>query len=222
MMTRFFSVMLLSGGAICAQVAPAPQGAIYKVGGSVSAPRLVTKVAPEYSEEARRLSVNSPVTVSLVVTADGSPRDLKVPRRVGFGLDEKAMESVAQWRFEPGMKAGNPVAVYATIEVNFNLVDVDAQGNRVREVGVPTGRIEYVPSGAVPVAISGRFAKYQPPTPISLHLTFDVSEKGEVERLSCAEAAPPSILEAIRKIHFQPATAAGRPIRATAKLELSY
>ena len=36
-----------------------------------------------------------------------------------MGLDEKAIEAVKQWRFEPGMKNDKAVAVRATIEVNF-------------------------------------------------------------------------------------------------------
>jgi hypothetical protein len=75
---------------------------------------------------------------------------------------------------------------------------------------------------APPIAIKGRLPKYKPPAPSTFHLTFDVSETGEVENLTCAEQAPESILDDIRKIHFQPATSGGQPVRATAKLELTY
>ena len=49
------------------------------------------------------------------------PPTLKVMRSLGMGLDEKAMECVARWRFEPGTKDGRPVTVEAQIEVNFRL-----------------------------------------------------------------------------------------------------
>jgi len=216
-MRRMVSLFLLLGGLISAQVNPAPQGSVYKIGGGVSQPRLVSKVEPEYSEEARRLGVNSTVVLSVVVSADGSPRNMTVARRSGFGLDEKAMEAVAQWRFNPGMKEEKPVNVYATIEVNLI-------GGTVQEAGLPSAvRIAFLPADSTsPVAISGRLPKYQPPSRVTFHLTFDVNQKGDVENLLCAEAAPDSILESIRKIRFQPATLAGQPIRSTAKLELSY
>jgi TonB family protein len=53
---------------------------------------------------------------------DGGARNVRVLRGVGFGLSEKAVEAVSQWRFKPGMKYGEAVTVAATIEVNWGLL----------------------------------------------------------------------------------------------------
>ena len=62
------------------------------------------------------------VIILIVVDEHGKPRDMKVIRPLGLGLDEKALEAIRQWRFNPGKKDGKPVAVQATIEVNFRLL----------------------------------------------------------------------------------------------------
>jgi TonB family protein len=97
-------------------------GGVYRVGGEVSAPILVSKTEPEYSEEARKAKYSGTVLLSLVVDANGLPRDIKVVRPLGLGLDEKAIEAVQKWRFRAGMKGGHPVATAATIEVSFRLL----------------------------------------------------------------------------------------------------
>lgn len=97
-------------------------GGAYRIGGSVSAPTVLFKVEPEYSEEARKAKFQGTVVIFIVVDERGNPRDLKVIRPLGLGLDQKALEAVQQWKFSPGKKDGRPVAVQATIEVNFRLL----------------------------------------------------------------------------------------------------
>jgi TonB family protein len=91
------------------------------VGGGVSAPRAIFSPDPEYSEEARKAKYQGTVVLWVVVGADGRPHDLRVTRSLGLGLDEKAMEAVRTWKFEPAKKDGQAVAVQVNIEVNFRL-----------------------------------------------------------------------------------------------------
>jgi len=97
-------------------------GGAYKIGGGVSAPTVLFKVEPEYSEEARKAKFQGTVVLFVVVDEKGNPRDLKVIRPLGLGLDQKAIEAVEKWKFRPGMKDGRAVPVQATIEVNFRLL----------------------------------------------------------------------------------------------------
>ncbi len=96
--------------------------AAVRVGGGVSAPKLVYKIEPEYTEEARLAKYQGTVVVSTVIGTDGAAQSLKVARGLGLGLDEQALKAIARWKFQPGAKEGQPVPVQATIEVNFRLL----------------------------------------------------------------------------------------------------
>jgi TonB family protein len=97
-------------------------GGVYRVGGGVSAPVAIYKIEPEYSEEARKAKFQGTVVLSIVVDEQGLPRNFKVVKPLGLGLDEKAVEAVQKWRFSPAKLNGKPVPVQATVEVNFRLL----------------------------------------------------------------------------------------------------
>jgi periplasmic protein TonB len=96
-------------------------GGVFRIGGGVSAPRPLYTPDPEYSEEARKVRYEGTCVLWLIVGSDGKPRDVRVARALGFGLDERAIQAVTQWKFEPAMKDGRPVAVQMNVEVNFRL-----------------------------------------------------------------------------------------------------
>jgi protein TonB len=96
-------------------------GGAFRVGGGVSAPKAIYSPDPEYSEEARKAKYQGTCVLWLVVGPDGKPRDIRVQRTLGLGLDEKAIEAVKTWRFEPALKDGKPVAVQINVEVSFRL-----------------------------------------------------------------------------------------------------
>ena len=96
-------------------------GGVFRVGGGVSAPKVTYQPDPEYSEEARKAKYQGVCVLCLIVGPDGKPRDVKVARSLGLGLDEKAIEAVNQWKFEAAQKDGKPVAVAINVEVTFRL-----------------------------------------------------------------------------------------------------
>jgi periplasmic protein TonB len=97
-------------------------GGVFRVGGGVSAPVVLYKVEPEYSEEARKAKYAGTVVLQLIVDATGKAQGIKVTRSLGLGLDENAIQAVNKWKCRPGYRNGQPVAVLATIEVNFRLL----------------------------------------------------------------------------------------------------
>jgi periplasmic protein TonB len=96
-------------------------GGIFHVGGGVSPPRPTYSPEPEFSEEARKAKYQGVVTLALVVGTDGRPTNIRVQNSLGMGLDEKAIEAVKNWKFEPAMKDGHPVRVEIAVEVDFHL-----------------------------------------------------------------------------------------------------
>lgn len=99
-----------------------PGNAGLKPGNGVSAPMLLFSPEPEYSEEARKAKFQGTVRLALVVDERGNPAQIRILTPLGLGLDEKAIEAVRKWKFKPGMKDGKPVAVQASVEVNFRLL----------------------------------------------------------------------------------------------------
>jgi len=105
-----------------AENSPNPTGDVFRVGNGVSAPILLAKVEPSYSEEALAAKLQGTVVLHVVIGTDGQAYTLNLVRSLGFGLDEQAAEAVTQWKFQPGKRDGMPVAVEAVIEVNFRLL----------------------------------------------------------------------------------------------------
>jgi TonB family protein len=96
-------------------------GGLFHVGGGVSPPRQIYAPEPEFSEEARKAKYQGVCTLGLIVGADGRPSNIRVLSSLGMGLDEKAIEAVKNWKFEPAMKDGHPVRVEIAVEVDFHL-----------------------------------------------------------------------------------------------------
>jgi protein TonB len=91
------------------------------VGAGVALPRPVYDPDPEYSDKARKAKYQGNVGLQVMIGADGRPRSLLVVRSLGMGLDQKALDAVAKWRFSPAMKDGRAGAVLVDIEVAFRL-----------------------------------------------------------------------------------------------------
>ena len=85
-------------------------------------PKLLYKIEPEYSESARKARYQGSVLLTVDVGVDGKPRNIRVVRSVGLGLDEKAIDAVSTWRFKPARHKGRAVTAAITIEVNFRLL----------------------------------------------------------------------------------------------------
>jgi protein TonB len=96
-------------------------GGVRQVGGSVSAPKIVSQVDAEFSEEARKAKYMGVAIVDVVVDERGIPIRVHVVSDPGMGLGEKAIEAVKQYRFKPGMENGKPVKTEVQIQIDFHI-----------------------------------------------------------------------------------------------------
>jgi TonB family protein len=108
---------------------------VFAVGPGVSAPRPIYSPDPEYSEQARKAGHQGTCLLSLVVGPDGNPHDIKVVQSLGMGLDEKTIDALRQWKFEPASKGGHSVAVRINVEVTFRRYN----GGKIEEMFAERG-----------------------------------------------------------------------------------
>lgn len=96
---------------------PRVQAAVAK-----SAPTLVYKPAPIYTEEAKSMHLEGNVSVRIRVSAEGTVQVLGVVSGLGHGLDQAAVQAAEGTRFKPAVDAtGNPVPWEGVVLVRFQM-----------------------------------------------------------------------------------------------------
>lgn len=185
----------------------------------IVAPFVLAKTPPLYTDEARMAKLEGSVLLSLVVGADGQPRDIQVARPLGLGLDESAVENVRAWQFKPGTRNGTPVAVVVNEEVFFHPQRSLWDWHVVRAVFHP-------PVNAMrPTFINVKF-----PVTVDLEenasvtIAFDVPPNGVPAHLRVVKSSNAKwegeLLAAVRSgWRFRPGTSDGKPVTVPAWFE---
>jgi len=188
-------------------------------------PSLLYRVEPEYSAEATRARVQSTVVLSIVVGEDGKAHDVHVAQGAGFGLDEKAIEAMDQWRFTPGTHDGHPAAVPAQVEMNFSILakndKLDHSGQRARlnftlppDATRPELAVGMLPGN--PIASGDQSLRF--------HLRVDgLGLPKEVTVLSSNDAVwEKQVLRVIQTWRFRPATVNGTAVLVEGVFEIEH
>ena len=114
------------------QSAPEPPLESRRING-VTPPKVIHAVDPKYSGEARRKKISGVSVITLVVSADGKPENVRVRRSMAdqlpanlhdaaVSLDENAVKAVRKYRFDPATLDGKSVAMEINVEVNYQLL----------------------------------------------------------------------------------------------------
>lgn len=96
-------------------------GGPYRPGSGIEPPRLLREVKAQYTEDARKRGITGGVLLEIVIRSDGTVGDVKVLRGLGYGLEDRAISAVRNWRFAPARRLGSPVDVIVEVEVDFTL-----------------------------------------------------------------------------------------------------
>ncbi|MEN6534343.1 MAG: M56 family metallopeptidase [Bryobacteraceae bacterium] len=106
---------------VAAPNASTPQERVYRVSEGASAPKLLHKIEPTYTQDARNRKMQGTVVLRIEVSPKGEAENIQVLRSLDPGLDANAIAALKQWKFQAGTKDNKPVRVAATVEINFRI-----------------------------------------------------------------------------------------------------
>lgn len=211
------TLVLLLSAFFYAQVPSSAGASVYHVGAGVSAPKMMYYPTCEMPELARKLRAQGNVTLSLVVTAEGTIRDVRVVKSAGYGMDELAVDCLQKSRFKPGEKDGTPVDVEFLTGQDFGM-RAEPRLWGAGPVVFPT--IEGVTK---PVLKSGALlASEREPGDEAVLFEFTVDKKGQVRDIQALEGGKSASLSVLAKSlsswKFKPASSASGPVAAKGKV----
>jgi TonB family protein len=166
------------------------------------------------------VGVNTTITVNLLVDENGEPRDIKIVRGAGFGLDEGAIRAMESWRFEPGTKEGKPFPTPLTVELHLQALDKAHHGQTARL------NFDLAPGVQRPELIEGKIpSNPDPPADASLRIRFTVGRDGRPTNFQIFEAHNREwsdlALEEMAGWRFRPAVREGQPEEINGIFELT-
>ncbi len=85
----------------------------------LAGPLPLKKVDPKYPPELRASHVEGEVVLYAILRKDGSVDSIQLVHSVDSLLDAYAMEALAQWKFHPAEKRGEPVDLEAVVHIPF-------------------------------------------------------------------------------------------------------
>jgi len=204
-------------------------------GKGIVAPQPLQKTEPEYSDEARLAGLEGTVSLTGTITEQGLPRDMRVTRSLGLGLDEKALEAIQHWSFLPGSLEGRPVPVVTTVPIEFRLPDKQSRWHLIRAEFLPSegaSRPQFSKT-AYPYGAGISLRAFEEALVIrairreaTATLAFDVDEHGSPVNLQVLNASHPiwgpEAMAVVREWQFLPGMRYGAPVSVPCTLDLVW
>jgi TonB family protein len=184
-------------------------------------PILLTKSEAHYSEEAEIARLQGTVKLSVMIGEDGTPRDIRVVRPLGLGLDQNAVAAVSGWRFKPGLKDGQSVAVQTEVECTF------AMPQRRDEWSLSRAQFTVPADASQPSILTASFPQRGGgPQYVTARVGFDISPQGTPVNIQIEDSSDPDwnddVINLIREWRFLAALRNGTAIQSHATFDLTH
>jgi protein TonB len=79
------------------------------------------KVDPKYPPNAIAENIEGEVILYAVIRRDGAVDSIQLVKGIDPQLDNNAMRALAQWKFRPAERNGEPVDLEAIVHIPFHL-----------------------------------------------------------------------------------------------------
>jgi TonB family protein len=92
--------------------------------GNFTAPSPIYKKQPVYPVKAKvdKNWVNGTCVLSVSLNKEGVPTDIHVVKSLRADYDKSAVTAVRDWRFNPALRDGKPVAVDAIVKIHYSML----------------------------------------------------------------------------------------------------
>ncbi len=89
-----------------------------RVGGNVTALKLIKRVEPQYPKLANEAPIREEVQLDTVIATDGSVKEVRGGSEPG-DFARSAIDAVKQWKYQPPELEGKPVEIETTVTILF-------------------------------------------------------------------------------------------------------
>ena len=192
---------------------------------TVVPPAVVSSKPPIYTTEALMAGIEGIVTLEAAVDLQGGIRILRVVKELGYGLDQRAMGAVLDWKFAPATRNGVAVESITQIDVEFKLPPRDPG---VHEFTI----IEKKGLGLEPPTVISRVEpQYSPEArekryqgTVRLQITVNKDGTVTVNRVvtELGLGLDEKAVEALQQWKFRPAMRNGEPVSVTLNVEVHF
>jgi protein TonB len=86
-------------------------------------PRPIYRASPTYPYEMKQAGISGSVQLLFICDTEGRVKRIQVRSSTNREFETPAVNALREWRFEPGMKDGEPVNVRMLVPFNFNVKD---------------------------------------------------------------------------------------------------